>query len=142
MLFPKKVKHRKWQTGRKSPEKLARPDTRGISLAFGSYGLKATTPHRVTSNQIEAARKVLSRATGKTGKMWIRIFPDRPVTAKPAEVGMGKGKGDPKHFVFEVRPGRIMFELDGVDDAKARDALRRAGSKLPVKVSVVTRANQ
>lgn len=139
MLFPKKVKHRKWQTGRKSDEKLARPDTRGITVAFGSYGLKATTAHRVTSNQIEAARKVLTRVTGKGGKLWIRIFPDRPVTMKPAEVGMGKGKGDPKHFVFEVRPGRILFELDGVDDAKARDALRRAGAKLPVKSSVVTR---
>ena len=139
MLFPKKVKHRKWQTMRKSPEKLARPDTRGITVAFGSHGLKATTASRVTSNQIEAARKVLTRATGKTGKMWIRIFPDRPITAKPAEVGMGKGKGDPKHFVFEVRPGRVLFELDGVDDAKARDAMRRAGSKLPLKSIVVTR---
>lgn len=139
MLFPKKVKHRKWQNARKSPAKLARPDTRGITVAFGSHGMKATTAARVTSNQIEAARKVLTRATGKTGKMWIRIFPDRPVTAKPAEVGMGKGKGDPKGFVFEVRPGRVLFELDGVADAKARDAIRRAGAKLPVKVNVVTR---
>jgi large subunit ribosomal protein L16 len=139
MLFPKKVKHRKWQTGRKSETKLARPDTRGTTVAFGSYGLKAMTPHRVTSNQIEAARKVLTRVTGKGGKMWIRIFPDRPVTKKPAEVGMGKGKGDPDRFVFEVRPGRVLFELDGVEDAKARDALRRAGAKLPVKVSIVTR---
>ena len=139
MLFPKKVKHRKWQTNRKSPERLARPDTRGITVAFGTYGLKATTPSRVTSNQIEAARKVLSRATGKTGKMWIRIFPDRPITAKPAEVGMGKGKGDPKHFVFEVRPGRILFELDGVPDVLARDAMRRAGAKLPLKTTIVTR---
>ncbi len=139
MLFPKKVKHRKWQNARKSPEKLARPDTRGITVAFGSHGMKATTAARVTSNQIEAARKVLTRATGKTGKMWIRIFPDRPVTAKPAEVGMGKGKGEPKGFVFEVRPGRVLFELDGVTDAKARDAIRRAGAKLPVKVNVVTR---
>jgi large subunit ribosomal protein L16 len=139
MLFPKKVKHRKWQTGRKSLERLSRPDTRGTTVAFGSYGLKAVTPSRITSNQIEAARKVLTRVTGKGGKMWIRIFPDRPVTAKPAEVGMGKGKGDPKKFVFEARPGRILFELDGVEDAKARDALRRAGAKLPVKVSIVTR---
>ena len=140
MLFPKKVKHRKWQTGRKSEERLARPDTRGTTVAFGTFGLKATTPSRITSNQIEAARKVLTRVTGKGGKMWIRIFPDRPVTAKPAEVGMGKGKGDPKKFVFEVRPGRVLFELDGVEEAKARDALRRAGAKLPVKVSIVTRA--
>ncbi len=139
MLFPKKVKHRKWQTGRKSPAKLSRPETRGTSVAFGSHGLKATTASRVTSNQIEAARKVLTRVTGKGGKLWIRIFPDRPVTMKPAEVGMGSGKGDPKHFVFEVRPGRILFELDGVEDAIARDAMRRAGSKLPVKSTVITR---
>ncbi len=139
MLFPKKVKHRKWQTARKSPEKLARPDTRGISVSFGSYAMKATTPGRITSNQIEAARKVLSRACGKTGKMWIRVFPDRPVTAKPAEVGMGKGKGDPKGFVFEVRPGRVLFEMDGVEDVKARDAIRRAGAKLPMKITIVTR---
>ena len=139
MLFPKKVKHRKWQTGRKSPERLARPETRGITVAFGSHGMKATTASRITSNQIEAARKVLTRVTGKGGKLWIRIFPDRPVTMKPAEVGMGSGKGDPKHFVFEVRPGRILLELDGVADAVARDAMRRAGSKLPVKTTVVTR---
>lgn len=139
MLFPKKVKHRKWQTGRKSPAKLARPDTRGTTVAFGSFGMKATTASRVTSNQIEAARKVLTRVTGKGGKMWIRIFPDRPVTAKPAEVGMGKGKGDPKHFVFEVRPGRVLFELDGVAEPVARDAMRRAGSKLPVKTTVIAR---
>lgn len=140
MLFPKKVKHRKWQTGRKSPEKLMRPETRGTTVAFGSHGMKATTPHRVTSNQIEAARKVLTRVTGKGGKLWIRIFPDRPVTQKPAEVGMGSGKGDPKHFVFEVRPGRILFELDGVEDKVARDAMRRAGAKLPLKTTVVTRS--
>lgn len=139
MLFPKKVKHRKWQTGRKSPEKLMRPETRGTTVSFGSHGMKATTAHRVTSNQIEAARKVLTRVTGKGGKLWIRIFPDRPVTQKPAEVGMGSGKGDPKHFVFEVRPGRILFELDGVDDTVARDAMRRAGAKLPLKTTVVTR---
>lgn len=139
MLFPKKVKHRKWQSGRKSPEKLARPETRGTTVAFGSYGLKAITPHRITSNQIEAARKVLTRVTGKGGKLWIRIFPDRPVTEKAAGLKMGKGKGDPKHFVFEVRPGRVLFELDGVADAIARDAMRRAGAKLPVKTTVVTR---
>lgn len=140
MLFPKKVKHRKWQTGRKDPERLMRPETRGITVAFGSYGLKAASPARVTSNQIEAARKVLTRVTGKGGKLWIRIFPDRPVTQKPAEVGMGSGKGDPKFFVFEVRPGRVLFELDGVPEAAARDALRRAGAKLPVKTTIVTRS--
>lgn len=140
MLFPKKVKHRKWQTGRKSPARLMRPDTRGTTVAFGSYGMKATTAARVTSNQIEAARKVLTRVTGKGGKLWIRIFPDRPVTQKPAEVGMGSGKGDPKYFVFEVRPGRVLFELDGVPEEAVRDAMRRAGAKLPVKTTVVARS--
>jgi len=139
MLFPKKVKHRKWQIGRKSPARLLRPDTRGTTLSFGNYGLKATSPSRLTSNQIEAARKILSRATGKSGKVWIRVFPDRPITQKPAEVGMGHGKGDPKYFVFEVRPGRVLFEIDGVTDTFARDALRRAGSKLPMKTTVVAR---
>ena len=139
MLFPKKVKHRKWQTGRKSPARLARPDTRGTSIAFGSYALKSMTASRITSNQIEAARKVLTRSTAKSGKLWIRVFPDRPVTAKPAEVGMGKGKGDPKHYVFEVRPGRVLFELDGIADAIARAALRQAGMKLPVKTRVIAR---
>jgi large subunit ribosomal protein L16 len=139
MLFPKKVKHRKWQTQRLSEKRLNRPDTRGISVAFGSLGLKALTPARITSNQIEAARKVLTRATAKTGKLWIRIFPDRPVTAKPAEVGMGKGKGDPKHYVFQVRPGRMLFEMDGVPEDIARAHLRQAGMKLPVKTTIVTR---
>ncbi len=139
MLFPKKVKHRKWQTGRKSPEKLNRPDTRGITVAFGSFALKATSGSRLTSNQIESARKVLARATGKGGKMWIRVFPDRPVTAKPAEVGMGSGKGDPKGFVFQVQPGRVLFELDGVPEAAARAALRQAGMKLPMRTSVIAR---
>lgn len=139
MLFPKKVKHRKWQTQRLSEKRLNRPDTRGITVAFGSFGLKALSAARVTSNQIEAARKVLTRATAKTGKLWIRIFPDRPVTAKPAEVGMGSGKGDPKHYVFQVRPGRILFEMDGVDEKIARAHLRQAGMKLPVKTSIVTR---
>jgi large subunit ribosomal protein L16 len=139
MLFPKKVKHRKWQTQRLSEKRLNRPDTRGISVVFGSYGLKALTPARITSNQIEAARKVLTRATAKTGKLWIRIFPDRPVTAKPAEVGMGSGKGDPKHYVFQVRPGRVLFEMDGVDEKIARAHLRQAGMKLPMKTVIVTR---
>ena len=139
MLFPKKVKHRKWQTQRKSEKRLNRPETRGITIAFGSYALKALTSARVTSNQIEAARKVLTRATAKTGKLWIRIFPDRPVTMKPAEVGMGSGKGDPKHYVFQVRPGRILFEMDGVDEKIARAHLRQAGMKLPVRTTIVTR---
>lgn len=139
MLFPKKVKHRKWQTQRLSEKRLSRPDTRGIEVTFGAFGLKALTPARVTSNQIEAARKVLTRATAKTGKLWIRIFPDRPVTAKPAEVGMGSGKGDPKHYVFQVRPGRVLFEMDGVDEKIARAHLRQAGMKLPMKTTIVTR---
>jgi large subunit ribosomal protein L16 len=139
MLFPKKVKHRKWQTQRLSEKRLNRPDSRGITIAFGSFALKALTPARITSNQIESARKVLTRATAKTGKLWIRIFPDRPVTAKPAEVGMGSGKGDPKHYVFQVRPGRVLFEIDGVDEKIARAHLRQAGMKLPVKTTIITR---
>lgn len=139
MLFPKKVKHRKWQVMRKSPRKLARPDTRGVTVAFGSYGLKATSQARVRSNQIEAARRVISRTMGKTGKMWIRIFPDRPVTKKAAEVPMGKGKGDPDYFMFEVHPGRILFEIEGVPEEVAREALRKAACKLPVKAKFVKR---
>lgn len=139
MLFPKKVKHRKWQVGRKSPERLARPETRGVTVAFGSYGLKATSPARVRSNQIEAARRVISRTLGKTGKIWIRIFPDKPMTKKPAEVGMGKGKGDPDHFVFEVAPGRVLFEVDGVSEEVAREAMRKAAAKLPLTGRFVSR---
>ena len=139
MLFPKKVKHRKWQVGRLSEERRSRPDTRGITVAFGSYGLKATSPARVRSNQIEAARRVISRTLGKTGKIWIRIFPDKPITKKPAEVGMGKGKGDPDHFVCEVRPGRVLFEIDGVPEEIAREALRKATAKLPLTANFVTR---
>jgi large subunit ribosomal protein L16 len=139
MLFPKKVKHRKWQTGRKNPAKLDRPETRGITVSHGDYGLKATSQARVRSNQIEAARRVISRTMGKTGKMWIRIFPDRPVTQKAAEVPMGKGKGDPDHFVFEVRPGRILFEIEGVPEDIAREAFRKACAKLPVQGKLVRR---
>lgn len=139
MLFPKKVKHRKWQTGRKSEAKRSLPDTRGVTVAFGSYGLKATSPSRVRSNQIEAARRVISRTLGKTGKVWIRIFPDRPVTKKAAEVPMGKGKGDPEYFMFEVHPGRILFEIDGVSEEIAREAFRKATAKLPLKGKFVTR---
>ncbi len=140
MLFPKKVKHRKWQTQRLSEKRLNRPDTRGTTVAFGAYGLKALSPARLTSNQIEAARKVLTRATAKSGKFWIRVFPDRPVTAKPAEVGMGSGKGDPKHYVFQVRPGRILFEMDGVPETVARAHMIQAGTKLPMKTTIITRS--
>lgn len=139
MLFPKKVKHRKWQTGRKSERKLAAPDTRGVTVAFGSYGLKATKQARVKSNQIEAARRVISRTLGKTGKIWVRIFPDKPVTKKAAEVPMGKGKGDLDHYMFEAHPGRILFEVDGVSEAVAREALRKASAKLPLTAKVVSR---
>ncbi len=138
MLFPKKVKHRKWQVGRKHPDKFT-PDTRGVTVAFGAYGLKATSQARVKSNQIEAARRVISRTLGNTGKIWIRIFPDKPVTKKPAEVGMGKGKGDPDHFIFEVLPGRVLFEIDGVGEAVAKEAMRKAAAKLPLKAKFVTR---
>lgn len=139
MLFPKKVKHRKWQTQRKSPERMNRPDTRGLTVAYGSFGLKALSGSRVRSNQIEAARRVISRTMGKAGKSWIRIFPDRPITKKAAEVPMGKGKGDPDHFVFEVHPGRVLFEIDGVSEEIAREAFRKATAKLPVKTKFVRR---
>jgi len=139
MLFPKKVKHRKWQVGRKSEAKRAVPDTRGITVAFGSFGLKATSPSRVKSNQIEAARRVISRTLGKTGKIWIRIFPDKPITKKAAELPMGKGKGDPDHFVFEVKPGRVLFEVEGVSEDIAREAFRKATAKLSLQGKLVRR---
>ncbi|OGG62746.1 50S ribosomal protein L16 [Candidatus Kaiserbacteria bacterium RIFCSPHIGHO2_02_FULL_49_34] len=139
MLFPKKVAHRKSQTGRKSEKRRMRPDTRGITVAFGAFGLRAITDSRVRSNQIEAARRVIQRTIGKTGQVWIRIFPDKPITRKAAEVPMGSGKGDLDHYVFEVRPGRILFEVDGVPEDIARKALRKAVAKLPVKAKVVAR---
>ena len=139
MLAPKKTKYRKWQTGRKHPDRLLSPETRGIHVSFGAFGLKALTPARITANQIEAARRALTRAAGKGAKGWIRVFPDRPFTQKAAEVGMGSGKGDVAGYVMEVRPGRILFEVDGVPEALSREALRKAGTKLPMKVRVVTR---
>ena len=138
MLFPKKAKFRKWQTGRKNPEKMG-VATRGRKVSFGSFGLKAVTSARVKSNQIESARVAANRKIGKLGKMWVRIFPDRPFTAKAAEVGMGKGKGDPKGYCVEIKPGRILIEVDGVDEATAREALRKAGTKLPIKTKIVSR---
>jgi large subunit ribosomal protein L16 len=137
-LFPKKVRHRKWHTMRRNPSR-ARVDTRGNTVAFGSFGLKTLTEARIRSNQIESARKVISRSLGKTGKIWVRIFPDMPFTQKPAEVKMGKGKGDPVGYQTQVWPGRVMFEIDGVPEATAREALRKAGTKLPVKSKVVSR---
>ncbi len=139
MLAPKKAKYRKWQSGRKNANRMNLPDTRGLTVAFGSHGLKATTAARLTSNQIEAARRALSRAGGKTAKIWVRVFPDRPWTQKAAEVGMGSGKGDVQGYVAEVRPGRVIFEIDGAPEAVAREALRKAGTKLPLKVRVVAR---
>ncbi len=139
MLAPKKAKYRKWQTGRRHPSRLLRPETRGLTVAFGSHGLKAMTPARITSNQIEAARRALTRAAGKSAKVWTRIFPDRPFTQKAAEVGMGSGKGDVAGYVVEVRPGRVIFEVDGAPEAMAREALRKAGTKLPIKVRIVAR---
>lgn len=139
MLSPKKTKHRKWQTGRKSATALAKPATRGITVAFGSFGLKAMTPARVTSNQLEAARRALVHSAGKTAKVWIRVFPDRPFTQKAAEVGMGSGKGDVQGYVVEVRPGRVIFEVDGAPESMAREALRKAGTKLPLKARVIAR---
>ena len=138
MLFPKKVKYRKWHTMRKNPKKVG-VASRGITVAFGSYGLKAMAPARIRSQQIEAARKVLSRSIGKTGRLWIRIFPDMPFTKKPAEVKLGKGKGDLEGYVAPVRAGRVLFEVDGTDEKTSREALRKAGTKLPLKTKVVSR---
>lgn len=137
MLFPKKVKHRKWQTKRIKTE--GKMESRGSQLAFGSYGIKATSAARITSNQIEAARRAMVRKLGKTAKVWIRIFPDRPFTKKPAQVKMGKGKGNPEGFQAETFPGRIIFEVDNIDEATAREALRKAGTKLPVTTRIVAR---
>lgn len=139
MLAPKKTKYRKWQNARRQGARRVRPDTRGLTVAFGTFGLKAMTQARITSNQIEAARRALSRSAGKSAKIWVRIFPDRPFTRKPAEVRMGSGKGDPAGFAMDVRPGRVLFEVDGATEAVAREALRKAGTKLPVKVRIVAR---
>ena len=138
MLLPKKVKYRKWHTMRRNPKK-PQVETRGTEISFGSFGLKATTPFRIRSNQLQAARKVLARSVGKTGKIWIRIFPDMPYTQKAAEVGMGKGKGDPQGYCFEVRAGRVIFEVDGIAETVAKEALRKAGTKLPIKSKVIAR---
>jgi large subunit ribosomal protein L16 len=140
MLYPKKVKFRKWQKNRQNP-KFIGPETRGTDLSFGSHGLKAITYAHLTSNQIESARKVIARSVGKTGRVWIRVFPDRPWTQKAAEVPMGKGKGDPQGFCVEIRAGRVIFEIDGIAEADAKEALRKAGTKLPLKSKVVTRTH-
>lgn len=123
---------------RKNPKKVG-VASRGATVAFGSYGLKALQPARVRSQQIEAARKVLSRSIGKTGRLWIRIFPDMPYTRKPAEVKLGKGKGDLEGYVAPVLAGRVIFEVDGTTEPVAREALRKAGTKLPMKTKIVAR---
>jgi large subunit ribosomal protein L16 len=123
---------------RKNPLKVG-VASRGVTVAFGSFGLKAMAPARIRSNQIEAARKVLSRSIGKTGRLWIRIFPDMPYTKKPAEVKLGKGKGDLEGYVAPVLAGRVLFEVDGITEVMAREALRKAGTKLPIKTKIVAR---
>lgn len=134
MLAPKKFKHRKQFKGRIHGNAKG-----GSSLAFGAYGLKALSPNRVTSRQIEAARRAITRHMKRQGKVWIRIFPDVPVTAKPLEVRQGKGKGSVDYWAARVKPGRIMFELDGVSEELAREAFELAKMKLPVKTKFVTR---
>src|SRR3989344_9223585 len=128
-LVPKKVKYRKWHTMRKNPNKVGM-DSRGTRLSFGNFGLQALEAGRIRSNQLESARKTISRSIKKTGKLWIRVFPDRPYTAKPAEVKLGKGKGDVQGYVVPVLPGRMLFEIDGLSVGEAQEALRKAGSKL------------
>lgn len=136
MLLPKKVKHRKWHKGK---SKTRMVETRGLELSFGSFGLQALGAAWINSRQIEAARKAITHFIKRGGKVWIRIFPDKPITKKPPEVTLGGGKGAVDHYVFPVRPGRILFEMDGVKEDMAREALRRAGHKLPVKTRVVVK---
>jgi large subunit ribosomal protein L16 len=134
MLMPKRVKHRKQQRGRMSGQA-----TRGSTIAFGEYGLKAMEPQWITNRQIEAARVAITRHIKRAGKLWIRVFPDKPVTVKPAETRMGKGKGNPEYWVAVVKPGRVLFELEGVPADVARRALELAASKLPCKTRFVQR---
>lgn len=134
MLQPKRTKYRKQQK-----PKLKKTAQRGSIVSFGSYGLKAVTGGRITNRQIEAARIAMTRYMKREGQVWIRIFPDRPITRKPLEVRMGKGKGSLDHYVAIIEPGRIMFELDGVSEAVAREALRLAAQKLPLLTKVTVR---
>jgi len=137
MLQPKRTKFRKAHKGRIKGQAKG-----GFSLNFGSYGLKAMEPERVTARQIEATRRAITRHMKRAGRVWIRVFPDLPVSKKPIEVRMGKGKGSPEYWVAKVKPGRIMFEIDGVSDAVAREALRLGAAKLPVKTKIVTRPGE
>ncbi len=136
MLIPKKVKHRKWHRPRRMNKGVA---TRTTTIAFGSFGLKSTSHAWVSSRQIEAARRVLTRYVKRGGKIWIRIFPDRPVTRKGSEVPMGGGKGSPDHYVCTVKPGVVMFEMEGITETEAREALVQAAYKLPVTALFVKR---
>lgn len=137
MLQPTRTKFRKAHKGRIHGNAKG-----GFTLNFGSYGLKAVEPERVTARQIEATRRAITRHMKRAGRVWIRIFPDVPVSKKPTEVRMGKGKGSPEYWVCRVKPGRIMFEIDGVPDAVAREALRLGAAKLPIKTRVVTRPGE
>ena len=134
MLMPKRIKYRKQQRGRMKGKAV-----RGSSIAYGKYGLKALEPHWITSRQIEAARIAMTRYIKRGGKVWIRIFPDKPVTKKPAETRMGKGKGAPEFWVAVVKPGRVMFEIEGVSEEIAKEAMRLAAHKLPIKTKFVSR---
>lgn len=132
MLMPKRVKRRKVHRGR-----MTGKATRGNTLSYGSYGIIATEPCWIKSNQIEAARIALTRYTRRDGKVWIKIFPDKPVTKKPAETRMGSGKGNPEFWVAVVKPGRVLFEIEGISEETAREALRLAGNKLPCKTKFI-----
>ncbi len=134
MLMPRKVKHRKYQKGR-----IRGKAYRGNKIAFGSFALKSLGSSLISSRQLEAARRAMTRYVQRGGKIWIRIFPDKPITRKPAEVPMGSGKGSLDHFAAVVKPGRIIFEMDGVEEKVAREAIRRAGDKLPVKTKFVVK---
>jgi len=134
MLLPSRVKHRKQQRGRMRGKAL-----RGGTIAFGDYGLQAMEPAWVTNRQIEAARVAITRHIKRGGKMWIRVFPDKPITVKPAETRMGKGKGNPEYWVAVVKPGRIMFELQGIETALAQQALKLGAAKLPIKTRFIAR---
>ena len=137
MLMPKRVKFRRVQRGR-----MTGAAHRGNTLAYGDFGLVATQPAWITSNQIEAARIAMTRFTKRSGQVWIKIFPDKPVTEKPAETRMGSGKGSPEYWVAVVKPGRIMFEMSGVSEADAKEAMRLASHKLPIKCKFITRQSQ
>ena len=137
MLMPKRVKYRRVHRGRMTGKAM-----RGNTLAYGEFGLQAMEPGWITSNQIEAARIAMTRFTKRSGQVWIKIFPDKPVTKKPAETRMGSGKGSPEYWVSVVKPGRIMIEIAGVSEEVAREALRLASHKLPIKTKVVTRTEE